>query len=476
MLAEDGCLRKPKKPPMLHEIDGIEDDFLEKLSSPEVTEFVRKANNRYLHWDKMRHLQRPDGLSAEHAWAAIRFSRMSQIRQLPLSMYHMNQKMGFWIPPKHQQWLHEIDQKAGGSIGAISDNELPDDNERYLINSLMEEAIASSRLEGASSTREKAKKMLRTERKPRDRSEQMILNNFQAILEIRDLKNDKLTPDLLCHLQEVLTAGTLDDPTGAGRFRTNEDNVQVVEQMTDEVMHEPPDAATIRDRLDQLCAFANRQSGSFIHPVIKAMILHFSIGFIHPFVDGNGRTARAVFYWYMLKRGYWLFEYLPLSRILITGPAQYERAYLYAENDGGDVTYFNHFHLKIICQAIRELHEYITQQAKEVREATRILKGFPGLNHRQVDVVHDCLKHPDREYTIAQHKGSHRVSYATARSDLYGLEKQGFLIRQSEKYKAVFSSPQNLLARIKCTPKSKLAEQDYQEEFRTSDEIQTDFF
>ena len=42
-------------------------------------------------------------------------------------------------------------------------------------------------------------------------------------------------------------------------------------------------------------AFANAQSSPFVHPVVKAMALHFAIGFIHPFVDGNGRTARALF-------------------------------------------------------------------------------------------------------------------------------------------------------------------------------------
>lgn len=40
------------------------------------------------------------------------------------------------------------------------------------------------------------------------------------------------------------------------------------------------------------------------------------IAYMHPFVDGNGRTARALFYWYMLKSGYWLTEYLSISRVI----------------------------------------------------------------------------------------------------------------------------------------------------------------
>lgn len=190
--------------------------------------------------------------------------------------------------------------------------------------------------------------------------------------------------------------------------------------------------------------------------MIKAILLHFTIGFIHPFADGNGRTARAFFYWYMLKRGYWLFEYLPLSRILITGPAQYERAYLYAEHDDADSTYFIHFHLQIIVKAIKDFHVYIEGQARSVRDASKLVERFPNLNHRQTALVQDCLKHPGRTYTIKQHTGLHRISYATGRNDLYELADSGLLLKEMQGKKAIFHAPENLLARIKNTPKVKL--------------------
>jgi Fic family protein len=400
----------------------------------------------------------PAELKPEEAWCAIKFSRMGQMRELPISLYSEPSRMRFWTPPRHQHWLHRIDQQAGGNIGTVSGNALPDDNERYLINSLMEEAIASSRLEGAVSTREKAKKMLRTKRKPRNVSEQMILNNYIAIREIRGLTDEKLTPDILLHLQGILTHGTLDDPDAIGRFRTRND-VQVVETMTDEVMHDPPDASTIGWRLEQLCEFANGKSAKsedFIHPVIKAIVLHFAIGFIHPFVDGNGRTARALFYWYMLKCKYWLFEYLPLSRILIREPIQYEKGYLYAELDDGDVTYFIHFHLRLIIQSLSALHGYIDRQLRDLKEASKILHAYPGLNHRQANLIQDCLRHPGKSYTIRQHIGTHRVSYGTARSDLLELVDRKLLTGEKRGKTYVFSAPEDLMSRIRCTPKAKL--------------------
>ena len=119
---------------------------------------------------------------------------------------------------------------------------------------------------------------------------------------------------------------------------------------------------TSRPRRRNLAAFANTNANPFIHPVIKAIALHFAIGFVHPFVDGNGRTARAIFYWYMLKEGYAAFEYLPISRILIRAPMNYARAYLYTETDDGDLTYFNHYQLQAILRAISSLHEYFERK------------------------------------------------------------------------------------------------------------------
>lgn len=446
-------MKLPAKPPEL--LWPKEPEDIARLTSPAVFEMVKDINRRYLYWDRVKYLVMPEGVLPEHMWTAVKFSRFSQMRDLQLAMYSTETMMRFCTPPRHQQWLHRIDQMAGGTIGTVSENAIPDDNDRYLFNSLMEEAIASSRLEGAVSTREKAKKMLRTKRKPRNRSEQMILNNYRAIREIRTLKDEDLTPEMLLHLQAILTEDTMDDEADVGRFRTHND-VHVVDTTTDEVMHDPPDFNSIPERIQQVCDFANKKSKEFVHPVIKAIALHFAIGFIHPFVDGNGRTARAVFYWQMLKRKYWLFEYLPISRILVRDPIRYQRAFLYSELDTGDITYFIHFHLGLIIQAIEALHAYIERQLDSIKEASKIVRTFPGINHRQSALLQDCLKHPNRQYTIRDHGGLHRVAYATARADLLDLTKRKLLKGEKEGKHYVFSPPDNLMSRIKCTPKSQL--------------------
>src|SRR5664279_51447 len=147
------------------------------------------------------------------------------------------------------------------------------------------------------------------------------------------------------------------------------------------ILHQPPSYRELPDRMGRLCAFANADENArpFVHPVLRAILLHFMIGYDHPFVDGNGRTARAVFYWSMLRSGYWLAEFISISHILRRAPARYMRAYLFTESDGGDTTYFLIHQLATIRKAIASLHEYLARKAKEQRSLERLLSESPTL-------------------------------------------------------------------------------------------------
>jgi Fic family protein len=443
-------MRIPKSPPDWMANFRSSAAAIRVLIQSDVEHFVRAMNDRYLHWDRLRFQQLPKGVTPELAWAAVQLSRRPQLRELPI--HTKGERLKYWMPPQHQEWLSMIDQQAGGYIGAGWERPLPDDTERYLFNSLMEEAIASSQLEGACTTREVGKELLRTGRKPRGEAEKMILNNYRAILDIRELKDEQLTSTLLCHIQAVLTEGTLKKPDSSGRFRRPDEPIHVADVMTGDAIYTPPPAETVEERVRELCNFANTKSSPFVHPMIKAMALHFAIGFIHPFVDGNGRTARAMFYWYMLKSGYWLFEYLPISRIIVAAPVKYARAYLYTETDGSDLTYFSHYHLKVVINAIKALHDYLVKQREELAEAERLLENYPELNYRQKALVWNALKRPAERYTVKEHEGKYRVTANTARSDLLGLEGMGFLAK-TKRHRGgkgmVFHPTPNLIERLK---------------------------
>jgi Fic family protein len=447
-------MRIPQSPPDWQTTISEDPGALARLLNPRAEALIRAANNRYLHWDKFRFREMPKGVTARQAWAGIAMTRMAQRQSIPVT-FGRDRHLWYWIPPQHHEWISLIDQRAGGAIASRQEC-LPEDSERYLFNSLMEEAIASSQLEGANTTREVAKEMLRTSRQPRDRAEQMIANNYQAILEIRELKEERLTPELLCHLHEILTEKTLDKPDAAGRFRREDEQIFVADAITGDPVYTPPSASALGDRIKEICDFANSKSSSFIHPVLKAIALHFALGLVHPFVDGNGRTARAVFYWYMLKNRYWLFEFLPISRIINAAPVQYGRAYLYTETDGGDLTYFNHYHLHVVIRAIDELHVYLVEQQKLLCEAEALLAAHPELNLRQRLLIQNALRHRDHAYTVREHEGKYRITYNTARSDLLGLTEAGLLMQTKRPHgkEVVYYPPHDLRKRLQSAPKS----------------------
>src|SRR5680860_893445 len=174
------------------------------------------------------------------------------------------------------------------------------------------------------------------------------------------------------------------------------------------------------------------------HPVVRSILVHFWLAYDHPFEDGNGRTARALFYWAMLREGYWLFEYLSISSLLRKAPSQYARSYLYTETDGNDLTYFIAYQLKIIRRALDALDAYLARKQGEIRDAETKLREISGLNHRQRALIAHALRNPAHEYTIESHRRSHDIAYATARSDLLQLAKKNMLEAGKIGKKAVY--------------------------------------
>lgn len=407
----------------------------------------------YLHWDKLRHLNPPNGLTTEEWWAAVKYARRFLYKKLPFEDKY-SRHFQYALPDLVYKLLHQLDRDASGRIQTAEQITNPQTRDTYLISSLIEEAITSSQLEGASTTRKVAKEMLREGRKPRNRSEQMIFNNYRAMQFIREITSEELTPSIVLELHRILVEDTLDDPQAAGRLRRTEEDIHVVDARDGEVLHTPPDASELKSRLDRICRFAN-DAGSepFVHPVIRAILLHFMLGYDHPFTDGNGRTARAVFYWSMLRQGYWLTEYISISRILKAAPAEYARAYLYTETDDNDATYFIVHQLEVILRAISDLQKYLAKKTSEVHEIEVMIRKSPKLqtllNYRQIALLNHALRHPSAVYRIQGHRQSHNVTYETARNDLLDLTKFKLLEKRKIGRAFVFIAPQHIAAQLR---------------------------
>jgi len=429
---------------------------LTKADTQRVMELMRtpvpEPGNGYLHWDELRHRPLPAGLTLEEWWFALKWKRRQQYQELPLTDPN-GLPFVFGLLDFVQRSLHRVDQRCSGSI-AMPEVVTADSHARnhYLVNSLMEEAIRSSQLEGATTSRRVAKDLLRSGREPKDRSERMILNNYLALQFMRDV-GDELTTETILELHRIVTDGTLDDPSAAGRFQTpSEDRVGVYDRSSDQLLHKPPPAEQLPQRMQALCDFANADGDSdpFIHPVIRAILIHFWLAYDHPFEDGNGRTARALFYWYMRTRGYWLVEYLTVSSILAHAPAKYGRSFLYTETDERDTTYFIRYQLGVVERAIDELDAYFNRKVQEIREVEGLMQaGSQRFNKRQLALLGHAMRNPDHEYTFRLHSASHTVTHETARNDLVPLVEMGLLERRRMGRQYLFTPHPELAERLK---------------------------
>ncbi|QAT87034.1 filamentation induced By CAMP protein Fic [Corallococcus coralloides] len=444
-------MRLPAMPPDLHAfVQTVARSGAEQL----VALLERKPvgpepDGRYLHWDELRRHPAPEGMTHEEWWYRVKTARTTLSAELPL-LDKTGQPFCFTRPDGLLSALHRMDRQLGKGL-ELAGPQLANSGvrERYIVESLMEEAITSSQLEGASTTRKVAREMLEQGRPPRTKDERMIFNNFQAMELMRRNAHVPLTTSLLLELHETITRDTL-DAGEEGRLRRDDESITVQDRASGAILHVPPDASELPGRLRKLCAFANGSDASvFIHPVVRAIVIHFMLAYDHPFVDGNGRTARALFYWCMIREGYWIAEFLSISRIIQRAQMQYSRAFLFTETDRGDLTYFLLHQLDVIQRATDDLYAYLERKGHEARQVELLLKRDAGLNPRQRELLAHALHNPAARYDIQSHRRRHGVVYQTARQDLLDLEAAGFLERDQVGRAYFFSPVAHLERRLK---------------------------
>ena len=387
---------------------------------PNIMPVVDKVNADYEYWDKAKYKKLPEGFTPQMLWTNVKASRLKSM--IPVwDKYGIN----LCVTSQMQRLCHEFDMKFG-SFWEVEGDTQSAEKKYYLSSSLMEEAIYSSKMEGASTTRIVAKDMLRKKKSPQNKSQQMIVNNYNTIQYIVEHKEQPLTEELLLTIHRLMTEKTLDNPEDAGRFRTN-DKVVVADMVEGDIIYTPPSFQEIPEFVESLCNFFNNDyPRTFIHPIIRGIIVHFMLAFMHPFVDGNGRTARALFYWYMLKEGYKLTEYMSISRVIAKSKANYEKAFRYVENDGNDVGYFVAYNLGALEKSFQQLRDYIQRKQREKRAASSFMMAG-NINQRQALILQQLKEEPDTIFTVKDVQEQFSVSSMTARKDLADLVRQNYM-------------------------------------------------
>lgn len=416
-------------------------DYLKRIWKGEFRDFIVKSDERYFYWDDIKYQKNVPFDSQIENWTLLKTYRTSKYEKITFGNYTFNYFHSEFILKN----LHDFDLKLMG--GLHKNSFLPSDRAEFFKNSLLDEAVASSQVEGASTTTEVAKEMLKTGRDPRNESEQMIFNNLKAIEYISEYVKADIDFKLIINLHKILGVNT-DAEKYSGDFRKGK--VFVTDHVDGEIAHIPPEWSQVGLLMGELCDFINDDE-RFIHPIIKASIIHFMVGFIHPFKDGNRRTARALFYWYLLKKGYSLFNNISISRVILESRTQYDKAFLKTEYDDYDLNYFITYSLKNIRIAFEKLIRYRDKKLEERKKANLISYELlsKGLNKRQADLIGYLFLNPSNTVTLYSYCEKHEIVRQTASKDIQELIKLGLIKedKSTKPYRYTLSSKNSIFTK-----------------------------
>ncbi len=250
--------------------------------------------------------------------------------------------------------------------------------------------------------------------------------------------------ELILGIHDRVLAGS--HAAGAGRFRTGQ--VHVVDTGTGRLIYTPPPPEAVSELVTGLAVFAEEhQTG--IEPPVLAALIHVRLAGIHPFADGNGRTARVLASLAMYRGGYTIPEFTCLEEYWGAHRDDYYGAFTClgeAWDSGADVTSFIVAHTdaqRLQVDAL-SLRQAVEREVWTILEDLAIedLSGPP----RFAEVLFDAFF--GREVSNRYYRGLTDVSIATATNDLGRLEASGLLQAMGAGRTRTYTGTHALMARV----------------------------
>ncbi|MDA8211293.1 MAG: Fic family protein [Clostridia bacterium] len=315
--------------------------------------------------------------------------------------------------------------------------------EKVKFEALIDEALHSSAIEGAFSTKKRTKEMVEKKSKPVNKSERMIINNYLALNYILENLHKPLDEEIVLSIYRILTEDTLDPEDIVEKYRN--DTVIVWDYSTQNQIYEGPPHTKVQSLMDDLFSFIHTEDQ--LHPVIKACIIHFYFVYIHPFFDGNGRTARAISYMYLLQKGYDFFKFFSISSVVREHKNKYYKAIKDVEDYNSDLTYFLNYYADMIADSIISVLNKLQKEYGRIAIHSYLEQNGILLSKRQIKLLEKFIKGDKNFILIEDYRKQYKVVYETARTDLNELEALGFLtkFKQGKKYIYKFVALENLV-------------------------------
>ncbi len=289
---------------------------------------------------------------------------------------------------------------------------------------LIEEGFYSSTIEGAHSTVKRAKTLALGKSKPKNKSEFMVLNNFKALLELED-KKEEITNDLIFKIHKITVGDTLEDDYNIGCYRTEPN--EIINQNGKVIFSPIANIEKMNLMMNSLLEFLKDDEFSRpLEKIYKAIAFHFLFAYIHPFDDGNGRTVRILFTYLLKFYGYDMFYYISLSEIINRKKAkEYYQAFLDVErsdiNDKNsfDLTYFFYYMTNVMLEGLKLLKHRINTHLREDIIKNMAIKNNIDLTPRQEEII-KILSNKNNTFMITSEELSKNfdVAVRTIQKDL----------------------------------------------------------
>src|SRR3990167_5212603 len=216
------------------------------------------------------------------------------------------------------------------------------------------------------------------------KDKQEVLNYLKVLEAIDKLTNDKkITEKCLLHIHKLLTQNTLENASDCGVYRTR--YVVVGNSLTGEVIFRPPLNEDVPKLMKALIAWINSPDAQTIDPIIEAGIAHYEFVRIHPFVDGNGRTARVLATLILYLRGFDAKQFFCLDDYYDSDRPAYYRVLQGVDQKTLDLTKWLEYFVEGVKMSIASVKERVIRLSSErLRKAE---KGQIALTERQMKIV-----------------------------------------------------------------------------------------
>lgn len=375
----------------------------------------------------------PAPLGIEEFWPDLLNYRKSRSQEISLQD-QTGQKFWFIVNEALKENINFINGFAAVDLF----NSIPDELSESIINEvLIDEAFNSSVIEGAFSTRRRSQEIIKRNIAPANKDEQMIVNNYMALEYVLQNLHNHIDENIILDIYKIVTFKTLEDEDIVEKYRN--DKVFIWDEGKQAIIYEAPIYQNVQGLMDNLIDFINNDEDG-IHPVIKSSIIHFYFVYIHPFFDGNGRTARALSFMYLLKNGYSYFKFFSISSMLKEERTKYYRAIENVEIYHSDLTYFINYMSEMTVKAIK-----MTWILFKKEYAYKIIKHKLAETKRYIPLRIDkalkkYLKKDIPFITVEEHQKKYKTSYETARTDLNALESLGIFEKEKEGRKFVYKA------------------------------------